>query len=390
MSNEAQVQRLLDTTRLPADGPLVVAVSGGADSMALWGLLAAMDRWQLVIWHLDHGIRTEAPRDAELIRSSPLPGIRHLEKADIPACAAAWGCGLEEAGRRHRYARLAAVAAAAGASTIVTAHHRDDQAETILLNLFRGSQGLVGMPVERELATGIRVVRPVLSTSRQQLRAWAAGAGIGWHEDATNDDLAFARNRMRHAILPTFAAVPGFTEALVAAVRISEAPLRSWLRERSLPVSRAIFARLEGLMPGQRTTLAGRLITRTASGWHDTPEHPQPEAPPRWRPAQAAELAEMRGAIVLAQVDPPLTWRHPQAGERWRPLGSPGTQTLFHSLAARRIPARARAGAWVLADRQGPIWLAGCTIAERCRVLPGQDPATCIVVELTQTESAEA
>jgi tRNA(Ile)-lysidine synthetase-like protein len=381
-SGEGSLPDALDLTHLPIGGPLVVAVSGGADSMALWSLLARLDRWQLVVWHLDHSIRAESPRDAELVRDCPLPGERQIERADIPALAAAWGCGLEEAGRRHRYARLAAIAAATGASTVVTGHHRDDQAETILLNLIRGSRGLVGMPERRELSPGISVVRPLLRIARKELREWLARAGIPWHEDLSNDDPGFARNRVRHAVLPTFAVVPGFTEALIAGMRTTETPLRAWLRQRALPVSRAIIRRLEQLGVGERTAMAGRLITRTDQGWRDEPEAPAPLPQPRWRSATAEDLRDLRRAIVVARVQPPLVWRHPVPGERWRPLGAPGNHSVFHSLAARRVPARARRCAWVLADSLGPVWVGHCTIANRCRVLPQEDPATCILIEL--------
>lgn len=96
---------MIDLTLLPPAGPVIVAVSGGCDSMVLWALLAAEQRWRLTIWHLDHGIRPESPADAALIRDCALPGERIIEQADIPALARQWHCGLEEAGRRHRYAR---------------------------------------------------------------------------------------------------------------------------------------------------------------------------------------------------------------------------------------------------------------------------------------------
>ena len=380
----------LDLAQLPSAGPLLVAVSGGADSMALWGLLAGLGRWQLVIWHLDHGIRPAAGRDAELIQQCPLPGERRCERADIPGLARTWRCGLEEAGRRFRYERLAVVAVEVGASVVVTAHHQDDQAETILLNLIRGCHGLVGMPAQRELAPGIQLVRPLLQIPRATLRGWAEEHGIRWHEDATNADQAYARNRVRHAVLPTFAAVSGFTAALVAATRTAELPLRSWLRQRNLPASRAIIARLSALTLHQRTTLAGRIITRHADGWDDQPEHPMASSPPAWRRATAAEVADPRSAIVLSGVTPPLRWRHPQQGERWQPLGAPGSQSVFHTLAARRVPARFRPLTWLLEDACGPVWVAGCTIAERCRVLPGQDAVGCIVVEVSTGPCAQS
>ena len=374
----------LDLTVLPPAGPLVVAVSGGCDSMALWALLASSGRWQLTIWHLDHGIRSASAADAELIRACPLPGTRVIERADIPALARAWHCGLEEAGRRQRYARLSEVARGVGAPAIALAHHRDDQAETIVMNLLRGSYGLAGMPARRELATGIAVARPLLAVARAQLRAWATATGLSWHDDATNHDQRFTRNRLRHAVLPVFeAGCPGFTETLVASVRRSETPLRTWLRAHKLPVSRAIIVRLEALAPGARTTLGGRLITRITDGWHDEPEKPTYPGPVTIRPALPAELAAPRRHLVVAGITSPLVCRPAQPGEQWRPLGAPGQQAVFATLAARKVPARQRAVARVVADAHGPVWVEHCTIADRVRVRPGSDPATAyaIVVE---------
>lgn len=367
---------------LPESGPLVVAVSGGCDSMALWALLVAQGRQDLVIWHLDHGIRDESPRDAELVRVCPLPGERRIERADIPALAAAWRCGLEEAGRRHRYARLAEVARSVAAGAVLTAHHRDDQAETILLNLLRGSHGLAGIPVRRGLAPGIEVIRPLLGVAKIDLRRWASAHAVPWNEDATNADIAFSRNRIRHAVLPAFeAGCSGFTAALVAAARTSESTLRTWLRVRGLPVSRAIIARLEALPTGGRTTLGGRFVIRTAEGWHDEPEHVSavPTGVPVtglgiWhRGGRTLELIAAAGVPDASTIAPEavrgtLVWRSPMPGERWRPLGCAGTQTLHATAARRRVPARLRPALDVLADDDGPLWMAPGVVAERARV----------------------
>ena len=385
--------RWLDRSLLPARGPLIVAVSGGCDSMVLWALLAQADRWTLIIWHLDHGLRADAHHDAELIRACALPGLRCCEQADIRALAAAWGCGLEAAGRRHRYERLGAIAREHRSPCVVTAHHRDDQAETILMNVLRGSHGLVGIPSTRGLAPGITLVRPLLAVPRADLRAYAAKHGVPWHEDLTNLDTRFRRNQVRHVVLPVFeAACPGFTDELVAGVRTSEHPARAWLRQRGLPVSRAIIQHLSALPTGASLTLGGRRVVRLADEvWADGPEFPLTiSAITITSPGQfdrdgcrlvlslcAAPVIVPSarrvgwGLISTAAIRGAIQWRSIQPGERWQPLGCAGHQSVMTSAAAADVPAALRAGLSLLADEEGPLWLACGTIAERARVTTG-------------------
>jgi tRNA(Ile)-lysidine synthase len=217
-----------DPAVLPPPGSaLLVAVSGGADSLALWDCLACAGRWQVAAWHLDHGLRAESVADAaavvghgrRLLAEGRPPLAVLIERHDIAATASGWGVGLEEAGRRQRYVRLAAVAAALGAAQVATAHHRDDQAETVLMNLLRGAgpAGWRGIAVRRPLAHGVELVRPVLGLARQRLRNHAAERALGWCEDASNSDLRYRRNRMRLEVLPAFErGCPGFTERLLA------------------------------------------------------------------------------------------------------------------------------------------------------------------------------
>jgi tRNA(Ile)-lysidine synthetase-like protein len=211
---------------LPPSGcPLIVAVSGGADSMALWSLLVDDGRWPLIIWHLNHGLRADAWRDAEAIRifaAQHPPRALICEQADIAEEAARQGCSFETMGRRERYRRLLAVALAHDASEVVTAHHQDDQAETVLMHLLRGAgpRGAAGIPPVRVLGSNaqgrtVRLVRPLLAVPRAVLRAQVQARGIPWHEDVTNTDPAFTRNRIRHRVLPVFeSGVPGFSVAL--------------------------------------------------------------------------------------------------------------------------------------------------------------------------------
>ncbi len=135
----------------PAGATVVVAVSGGVDSMVLWDILAAEKRWHLLIYHLDHGLRPEASADLALIQAQEkkLKSVQVIgEQADILALSRMWHCSLETAGRRYRYQRLMTIAAERGATVVMTGHHLDDQAETVLANLLRGAgpMGRAGMP----------------------------------------------------------------------------------------------------------------------------------------------------------------------------------------------------------------------------------------------------
>jgi len=186
----------------PGDA-VVVAVSGGPDSIALLHALALAARregWKLHAAHLHHGIRgDEADADEELVRSlATRLGIPfHGSRLDP---AALRGAGLEARARRVRYAFLHEVARRAGAARIATGHTRDDQAETVLLRLLRGSgaRGLSGIQPRREDG----VVRPLILASRAEVIAYLARGKIAFREDGTNRDPRFLRNRVRHEVLP--------------------------------------------------------------------------------------------------------------------------------------------------------------------------------------------
>lgn len=208
---------------LPADLPegatLVAAVSGGADSLALLDLLVQARRWRVVCWHLDHGLRPDSAEDARCVAllAARLGVPCLVERAEVRA--ALRGDGIEEAARRVRYARLRAAALALGAAAACTAHHRDDQAETALLQILRGCgpEGPAGIARERELAPGLRLLRPLLGIPRAGLRAHCLARGLPWREDASNADLSLARNWIRHRLLPEWERrCPGIAEALAA------------------------------------------------------------------------------------------------------------------------------------------------------------------------------
>lgn len=198
-------QRHLDATGIiPTDSRGLVAVSGGADSVALLHLLhgvAENRRLEVRAAHLDHALRPDSPEDAahvhDLCVSLKVPLT--MARIDIAALAKGGRGGLEETAREARRSFLRETARVQGCAWIALAHQRDDQAETFLLRLLRGAgtTGLAGMrPVEPPF------VRPLLPFARVELVEWLAGEGIAWREDASNQDMSFARNRVRHELLP--------------------------------------------------------------------------------------------------------------------------------------------------------------------------------------------
>jgi tRNA(Ile)-lysidine synthase len=211
-----------DAKRLFADWKtapaLVLAVSGGPDSVALMWLMA---RWRrslargpkLVAVTVDHGLRKEAAREARQVKRLAL--ALDLEHRTLRWTGTKPRAGLPAAARAARYRLLARAARACGASHVLTAHTRDDQAETLLMRLLRGS-GIAGLSAmarqsERE---GFLLARPLLSVSKSQLIATLVKAKIDFADDPTNRDTNFTRARLRE-LLPALAAEGGDARALV-------------------------------------------------------------------------------------------------------------------------------------------------------------------------------
>jgi tRNA(Ile)-lysidine synthase len=205
----ATVAGALRAAGAPARGEtLVVALSGGPDSVALLDALATLARprgFRLVAAHLDHRLRPESADDASfcaaLCASLGVP-IR-TGSADVRARAERDRGGLEQAARRERYSFLRRVREEEAAVAIAVAHTRDDQAETLLLRLLRGAgaTGLAGMRLRRG-----DIVRPLLEVSREDVLAHLRERGLVFREDATNAQLVHRRNRVRHELLPYLAA----------------------------------------------------------------------------------------------------------------------------------------------------------------------------------------
>ena len=186
------------------DESVLVAVSGGLDSMVLLDVLTAMGI-SLTVAHLNHSLRDGAAEDAAFVAGAAQRYGLPLQSgtADVAAFADTNSQSIETAARTVRYGFLTQAAHAAGASVIAVAHHADDNIETVLHRILRGThlRGLAGMPISRAM-DGTRLVRPLLPCRREELLAYARRHGLDWREDPTNLDTDFRRNFLRHELLP--------------------------------------------------------------------------------------------------------------------------------------------------------------------------------------------
>jgi tRNA(Ile)-lysidine synthase len=201
----AKVQNYIKEHNLINRGELVIAaVSGGPDSMALLHLLTCLKpvlKFDLAVAHLNHGLRPEAQAEADFVRGyCQQEGIAfYSRQLDVGKLARQQKQSVEEAGRESRYRYFAELAAELGAARIATAHHQDDNAETVLLNLVRGS-GIKGLRGIRPL-NGM-IIRPLLCLTRQDIEEYLQTHAIKYCIDESNYSTDYLRNRIRHQLLP--------------------------------------------------------------------------------------------------------------------------------------------------------------------------------------------
>jgi len=184
---------------------LIIAISGGADSTALLDLLANLPDTplQLIAAHLNHCLRgAESDGDEQFCRSLAQRYALPFEsrRVDVKALAQEYSCGLEDAGRRARVAFFDELAVRWKARAVVLAHHADDQAETFLMRLLRGSgtSGLSCMSHHNDRG----YLRPLLAVTRKEIEMYLTERGLAWREDSSNQVQFFLRNRIRHELLP--------------------------------------------------------------------------------------------------------------------------------------------------------------------------------------------
>lgn len=270
-----QLEELLTDEAVIRDGEqLVLACSGGPDSVALAHLLNAYSQrrsLKVSLAYIHHPTRHSAWQDeAVVLRVGATLGL------DVDVQALDVLRPTDEATLRDaRYAALQRIAATAGATAVVTAHHAQDQTESVLLALFRGTgpDGFLGMPMRRELAGGIDLVRPLLRADPTSLLAYCHAHGLPYAIDPTNDDSDLRRNAVRAALTELRPHFPGMDEAVARAVLLianerdatPRAQLRRQVREllRSEDVLRDIsFERVEAAVRAMERGSSGRFELR--------------------------------------------------------------------------------------------------------------------------------
>ena len=192
----------------PTDG-LLLAVSGGADSSALLHgtvRLWAQHRGRIAVVHVDHQLRADSRRDREHVEELSETAGLECFTAEIPVTEVRSQAGgsLEEVARRLRYEFLEQTALDQRMRFVACAHQQDDQAETILHNIIRGTgiRGLTGMNPVRELREGIQLIRPMLKLRREDVEEFLKTEGFSWQDDESNRSDRHTRNRIRHEVLP--------------------------------------------------------------------------------------------------------------------------------------------------------------------------------------------
>jgi len=451
---DRRFEQALARHRLIAAGDRVlVAVSGGPDSMALLYLLAARRetlRLSLGVAHLDHLLRPESGEDAAFVAcaAAALGASWHLERVDVRALGRRLGLSAEAAGRRARLEFFAATARAFGYARVALGHHGDDLAEGLLLNLLRGAgpRGLGGMRPLRPDG----IVRPLLAARRAEVLEYLSFRKIPFREDPSNRDPAIARNRLRHRLLPQLEREyrAGAADALRRAAEICAAedewleslidPLEERLvRPRpgggvtldaaglcALPPAarrrlvRRAFRRLTGTLErlsfvhveaavalaasaapagplrlprGVRALRTGEGLVFTAAAGPDGAVAGPVAFEYRLEGFGSIAIPEAGATIALAPVTPsaaahrfgddprvafldgdavrfPLTVRNRRAGDRFRPLGAPGTRKLKKFFRDAGVPAEQRAVCPLLVSEGRILWVAGLRLDEAARV----------------------
>lgn len=200
-----------------ANPTVAIALSGGRDSAAL---LRACSAWRdagnavrLVALHVHHGLQADADAwEGACARMAEAAGVAfHVRRVHV---ATGEGQGLEEAARDARYAALREMCAQTGASILLTAHHQDDQAETVLLQLLRGAgvDGLAAMPMVRE--GEVTLLRPWIDVPRSEIERYARAHRLSWIDDPSNEDARYARNALRPLLAGMADHFPAYREAL--------------------------------------------------------------------------------------------------------------------------------------------------------------------------------
>ena len=410
-----------------AEGARVaVAASGGVDSTVLLRTLAGAG-WSVVAVWVDHGLRDGAPEERFVRELARTLGV----EVEVARVEVALG-NVQAQARAARYAALVAAAARHGCAAVATGHTATDQAETVLMNLVRGSglRGLGGMAPRRDLG-GVALVRPLLWATRAEVEAEAAAHGWTWVEDPTNATGAYRRNRLRHTVLPLLEAEGGPRTAarIAAAAAAARAALEhaalldvvgepepgggvvrlDRVRALGRPARLALWAeatrqwvpgggsavldRIDALLDapvGQRVASGGAVVWRERGALAFTaPPAPPPAVPVDGRAGWTVDVEAGRVSSSPLEAVPEAFPASPDAevvdadrvsgrlvvrpwrdGDRVAPLGRGGSVLVSDLLTGRRVRPSRRRGVLVVERGGEVLWVVGHRLARAAAVTP--------------------
>ncbi|MEQ8767607.1 MAG: tRNA lysidine(34) synthetase TilS [Planctomycetota bacterium] len=425
-------------TRVPAGQRVGVAVSGGADSLFLLEVMRVLAHERRdpapCVLHVDHGVRgVSSKADARFVESrSRSLGLSCRSRTLV------WrGPVSEDRLRRARYHALSELAEEAGIRWISLGHHQDDQLETLLLRLLRGTglTGLRGIPRQRPLARGsdVTIIRPLLEVTGVAIREWLRARDIPFREDASNRDTRFSRNAIRHELIPALsgagvAGLRGMLLEIAESAELLEVALQETARSRlakatsigDVAISRADFLgwplieqtallrlwaeELTGAAPRlgsgeeirhfverarthQRRSLGRGLELIVQYGALRLRREPSPPvaSPTALIPGPGSYATEL-GSLEVEETDSrvidrdpdreivdvgrvPFPWRLRlrRPGDRFHPLGAPGSKKLKDFLSDEKVPDEGRRRCLLLENEASIIWVVGHRLDQRAR-----------------------
>jgi len=425
-------QRISSGLTVDPGAAILVGVSGGVDSTVLLHVLVALG-YRCRVLHIDHGLRPEA---ADVEAAEVQEGCRKLAvpcevvQIDVRGRAARQKESVQMAARHLRLAAFKQCAVSHGIGYVAVGHNQDDQAETLILNLTRGTgpEGIAGMRIVRLLTPEVTLVRPLLGESRESIAAYAKDTGLIWREDASNWDESFDRARLRQRVMPHLDA-----RALVR----SASMMRDWVDEVLRPLVVREFTIAAGdrslsadLLAEQPPVMARRLILEALQRWlpkvaltHDLAERilqltggqagrrVQTGGGVIWRGRrelifsdeadrgddyggylsldQSLDLPQGRLSVQVTSERPvslrhltdtwvdadrielPLRVRPWHFGDRIRPLGLSGKKKVSDILTDRAVPVHRRSEQMVVCSGTEIVWVIGHCISEDFKVTAG-------------------
>jgi tRNA(Ile)-lysidine synthase len=439
-----QFQTVMKPYLQQAQGPLLVAVSGGLDSVVL-ARLCQQAGYSLVLAHMNFGLRgDESFRDQQFVEElgNVLEAEVVVKSVDANAYATAEGLSIQEAARNLRYQWFDALCRERGCSFVLTAHHADDNVETVLLHLFRGT-GLNGLSGMQEYTSSQKLLRPLLSFRRAAIESYAREQGWAWVEDSSNAGTAYTRNFLRHEVLPLIRkAFPQVDKTLLDTASrfqkiraVYQATLDEWEKkmverkgaERWIPVRKLHPERDESLFfhllypygfserqvreawklcraPGGRyLETEGWQLIRHRNWLVLAPRVPEASTVAIEVPEGAVHFQNGRLELALVswpgEIDPsasvacldaqalqfPLLLRRWKPGDYFYPFGMRKKKKLARFLIDLKLNKHQKENVWVLQSGERIAWVVGLRIDDRFKTTP----ATTSMLSIRFIQSAD-